>query len=383
MTCASKCVEVGASGFLDDEAMEVELSSEEWEEGSGESDEWVGEEEEGFVIDEAEDEEVYKARKRRRAILRSDSESEAEEVGKKRSCVDETRTTRKRPLISDDDESDIDEKALMEEEDEADESNSDSEDEIDESEGLGSDGDEGEREVTRPHHENQLRWKENLVTKAAESYKNRSSSSTNLRKLIYSDTPLLGERTEESSDEEKNTQEIGGLFQLTKKKALSILHEEDTSIVRTPLTSESRDWTALPIISAAKHLFVTGDWGENSAKTLLDEDDALYGDFEDLETGEKEGSEREEEKEEDKEKKRLEKKKKLKKAFDVGYDEDENGGGTYLDDLKREVSEQEQRNRAELEGMDEQTRLQLEGVRPGYYVRMELKGMKFGMWSLV
>ena len=43
-----------------------------------------------------------------------------------------------------------------------------------------------------------------------------------------------------------------------------------------------------------------------------------------------------------------------------------------MEDLKREASEQEQRNRAEFEGMDDRVRLQYEGVRPGYYVRVEL-----------
>ena len=68
---------------------------------------------------------------------------------------------------------------------------------------------------------------------------------------------------------------------------------------------------------------------------MLAEDDALYGDFEDMEMGEtyqragKEGVEGEGKGEEEEEegKKRLEKKKRLKTAFDVGYDEGGRGGG--------------------------------------------------------
>lgn len=290
---ASESADVSASGFLDDEAMEVELSSEEWEEGSGESEvEEESEEEEGggsgFIVDEAMDEEVYQARKRCRARILSDDDDD-DQLGKEA-----------RIEISDDDEE--------------------------------------EEEV------------------------------------VLSDD---GADTDEDKETSNKPQQIGGLFQLAKKQALTVFHREDSSLVRVQDPSPSpllRDWTNDIVVSAAKCLFVTGSWGEDSAQALLDEDDALYGDFEDME---KEGGETQEEGEEvDSEKQRLERKKKLKADFDVGYDEKEGegGGSSYLEDLKKEVSEQERRNRAEFEGMDEHTRLQFEGVRPGYYVRLELRG---------
>ena len=166
----------------------------------------------------------------------------------------------------------------------------------------------------------------------------------------------------------------GGLFQLSKKKKLSAYHAEDTSLL-LPTFSGDKDWASLS--SVVKKLFVTGDWGSESAQARLDEDDALFGDFEDLETGEQSetkppGEEAGDEETDEAEKTRLENKKRLKEAFDAGYDEEEGGG--YLEDLKREVTEQEQRNRAEFEGMDDKTRQQLEGIRPGHYVRIVLKG---------
>lgn len=171
---------------------------------------------------------------------------------------------------------------------------------------------------------------------------------------------------------------IGGLFQLAKKQQLSSYHMEDSSLLLAS-AAISRDWSAQPS-ATVKSLFVTGNWGAESAQAQLDEDDALYGDFEDLETGGKgEGQEGDEGKavgggQEEDEKSRMEKKKKLKEAFNAGYDDDEEEGGGYLEDLKRAVSEQEQRNKAEFEGMDDRARLQLEGIRPGHYVRIELKG---------
>ena len=59
--------------------------------------------------------------------------------------------------------------------------------------------------------------------------------------------------------------------------------------------------------------------------------------------------------------------------FDAAYDEEEEGG-SYFEDLKKEVSEQAEMNRAEFEGMREEVRVQYEGVQPGCYVRMEVKG---------
>ena len=61
--------------------------------------------------------------------------------------------------------------------------------------------------------------------------------------------------------------------------------------------------------------------------------------------------------------------------FDTAYDEEE-GGGSYYDDLKREVSEQAETNRKEFQCLREEVRVQCEGVEPGCYVKMEVKGEK-------
>ena len=360
---ASESGDVGTSGFLDDEAMEVELSSEEWVEGSGESDGSNGVEG-GFIVDEAVEEEVYQARKRsrRRARILSDSDcntvSETEVSVSKKSRLDREGL---HSFVEDSNSSDDGSSRMGGEEGDSVVNDTGEELKGEGASGFGADS--------------KLRWKEGLAVKATKSFNSRSTSAANLQRLIYSASAPLPRDAAESSDDER---QIGGLFQLAKKKAVTIFHSDDTSLVKQRANPSSHDATAPGFVSAAKALFVTGDWGAEGAQALLDEDDALYGDFEDIENGGEESEKAEGgpgEEEEVKEKKRLEKKKKLKAAFDVGYDEDEGGGGaSYLDDLKREVSEQEQRNRAEFEGMDERTRLQYEGVRPGYYVRVELKG---------
>ena len=279
------------------------------------------------MVEEAMDEEVYQAKKRRRRVIieESDTEEEAKE-----------------------------EEEEVKKEDDVGEDNEEDGEEVSSSDDMGvvkSNGD-------AMSHQFSAKWKEGLVVKAIQSYKHRSSSSTSLRRLIYSGTPLPGggaNDEEESSKDDDRSQEFGELFQLTKKKASTIFQQEESSLVRSN-QALGRDWCGEPVVLAAKSLFVTGNWGEESAQTLLDEDDDLYGDFEDLETenvstelraeevGKEEGDVRA--------KKRLEKKRKLKEAFDAGYDEEEgeggkDGGGAYLDDLKREVTAQEEMNREE------------------------------------
>ena len=216
--------------------------------------------------------------------------------------------------------------------------------------------------------EGTVRWKEGLVERAAEAFGRRRSSSAQLHSLIYSGTPLgSGRRDVLRERKEELEEELAGLFKVSQRSAASVYHVEDSSLVRRGVTTS--DWTDAETISAVKCLFVTGGWGAEDARTLLEEDE-VYGDFEDLETGERnEGGGEEKE-----EGVRLKQKMKLKAAFDEEYDAEEGGGG-YLEDLKSKALEQAEVNRAEFQDLDTQTRVQYEGVVPGNYVRMELKGL--------
>lgn len=133
-------------------------------------------------------------------------------------------------------------------------------------------------------------------------------------------------------------------------------------------------------------MFVTGKWSRDEDATALLEDDneELYGDFEDLETGEKvEGQDFDSDNDSVLEKPNkpltedelIEKKKKLKEQFDETYDDKEGGPSTYYDELKEEASKQAQLNKSQFEGMDDEIRVQLEGYRAGMYVRVELDAM--------
>ena len=153
----------------------------------------------------------------------------------------------------------------------------------------------------------------------------------------------------------------------------------------------------------------------------------IYGDFEDLETGEvinsktknddsnnEEEEENEDEDEDDKKvsqsegnlettEKRKAKKKKLKEMFNADYDEEKGktfflcyfillcyfvmairfnsnlqccvkflGPNTYYDDLKNTMTDQAELNRKEFENLDDDVRVQYEGFRAGLYVRIEV-----------
>ena len=381
---------VGAAGFFDDEAMEASLSSEEgemeWESSAGSEE---GDGGEGFILDEAEDENVHDMHKRKREerkraviVYSSEEEEEAEEEEEEEEEEDISEATTP-PAVVDSTESDQDigvgkmkkRPKLLQSSDE-DGSDGSLEDESSDasssSEIAGRDAstrDAGSR-LSTEENVGVLKWKEGLSEKAKESYDHRKSSSADLRKMIYpdADTPPSSERRDGSELKEV----VGGLFSVARKQERSILHQEDSSVIARTV---SRDWTDPEVCAEVKSLFVTGNWGEESARTLLKQDDEMYGDFEDLETGERhvtfeepglEGKEDEQS--------RLKKKKSLKTSFDSEYDDGEGGSGGYLEDLKKEVSEQEERNRAEFEGMDDQTRVMYEGVRPGCYVRMEIKG---------
>jgi len=243
-------------------------------------------------------------------------------------------------------------------------------------------------------------WKAGLAQKAAEAYYKRQSSTTSLRKLVYGvgtneGLGIKGEGEGGDSDQE----EVGGMFKVMAKNELrkteqaSAMDQLDSTRFQHP---NLQNWDEDEVKDCIKDCFVTGKWKESEdAEELLklddDDDDDVFGDFEDLETGQvhkaqdngQEGEEEEEEEdkprviEDEKElkKRKLEKKRKLKAQFDAEYDEQEGGGKTHYDELKKEVDAQTMVNRSEFENLDDAVRIQYEGFRPGMYVRMEIKNV--------
>uniref|UniRef100_A0A8C5R1C7 BMS1 ribosome biosis factor n=1 Tax=Leptobrachium leishanense TaxID=445787 RepID=A0A8C5R1C7_9ANUR len=231
-----------------------------------------------------------------------------------------------------------------------------------------------------------LKWKEDLKKRAAEAFV-RQQSAPNLRKLVY------GTVAEEEEDKEDGKEELGGLFHVSRpnKESKRAANALDCSKF---IIDNTQDWDVKEVMNSIRDCFVTGKWeADKDAEKLLQEDEEVFGDFEDLETGEvhkgKPESDRETEEEdgeddaktgdepvaENMEKnKRLEKKRKLKERFDMQYD-DGDADATYFDDLKGEMQKQAELNRAEFEDQDDEIRVQYEGFRPGMYLRIEIESI--------
>ncbi|EDM02077.1 BMS1-like, ribosome assembly protein (yeast) [Rattus norvegicus] len=231
-----------------------------------------------------------------------------------------------------------------------------------------------------------LKWKEDLSRKAAEAFLRQQQAAPNLRKLIY------GTVTEDNEDEDGDaSEELGGLFRVSQPDK-GCKHKADSLDCSRFHVEAPHDWDLEEVMNSIRDCFVTGKWEDDKdAAKLLAEDEELYGDFEDLETGDvhkgkpgldtqSEDIEEEEEvkeetgpaEEESAREKHLNKKRKLKELFDAEYDE---GESTYFDDLKGEMQRQAQLNQAEFEDQDDETRVQYEGFRPGMYVRIEIENI--------
>lgn len=166
-----------------------------------------------------------------------------------------------------------------------------------------------------------------------------------------------------------------------------------------------------------RNCFVTGKWKESQdAEELLklddlsDNDSEVFGDFEDLETGQvheaqgiaEEGEESDDEADAKKtpevapQKRKLTrtdeanlsreelmaKKMKLKARFDADYDNPDKekdgritGDNQFYDEWMQETQKQSQLNKKEFSTMDESLRVQVEGYRAGMYVRMMFRGL--------
>ncbi|XP_034049597.1 ribosome biogenesis protein BMS1 homolog isoform X1 [Thalassophryne amazonica] len=231
-----------------------------------------------------------------------------------------------------------------------------------------------------------LRWKENLQQKASEAYLRQQQAAPNLRKQIYGSAAK-----EDDSESEGDEEELGGLFRVSRPQNSKKVQANALDCSRFKPDS-CHNWDQEEVLDSIRDCFVTGKWEEDQdAAALLKEDDELYGDFEDLETGEVHSGKSEQQdpaeehsdeddaekevkvdEEEAQKNKRLEKKRRLKERFNAEYDD---GDATYFDDLKEEMQKQAKLNRAEFEDVDDETRVQYEGFRPGMYIRVKLSSV--------
>ncbi|XP_034481743.1 ribosome biogenesis protein BMS1 homolog [Drosophila innubila] len=282
----------------------------------------------------------------------------------------------------------------------------------------GEDEEEEQEEEARILASN-MSWKTNLAQKARDAFLQRHSESRNLMRLVYGDYNQSERTQQEGKDQEQaddSDEELGGLFRVAAKKQTDLqkdkdIRDKDERCFFEYQGDTSRDWLLDANKALIKNCFVTGKWkASEDAENLLklddmsDADSEVYGDFEDLETGEQHsGKPKEEQQEEetvasDTNKRKMTrveeenltktelmaKKLKLKAKFDAEYDNhgekgaEEDGGRitgdhSFYEDLKAEAQKQSELNKSEFAHLDNELRIQIEGYRAGLYVRLGFK----------
>ena len=247
--------------------------------------------------------------------------------------------------------------------------------------------------------ESGAQWKERMGKNIATIFSTRASDIVNLvygnaskHWEIDSDAKAgAGDRGSEDEDDLDFFKPVGA------QGRASITYESD-DCSKSKISLEGDTWTDADEFEAIRNRFVTGDWEAGNERSGLrpanesDSDSELYGDFEDLETGEKYGEDGNQSKDDSDE---LAIKKAAKKAtFDENYDatgskgkggssdqapleENAEDPTSYFDMIKQDMNEKYARARAELDAMDPQMRVSMEGYRPGTYVRLRFSGMPY------
>ncbi|KAL3506624.1 hypothetical protein ACH5RR_032006 [Cinchona calisaya] len=248
---------------------------------------------------------------------------------------------------------------------------------------------------------NASRWKESLVGRTA------SRQNTNLMQLVYGKSATMATASVHGSVDEESDDDDDDEFFKPKGEENKKSREgfdvgdadvEDCSKFTIP---SGKNWKDEEMIENIRDRFVTGDWskaarrGQVSEAIDEDEDGAVFGEFEDLETGQRYESgqgvdvvKRDLSKKDENlanEERRL-KKLALRAKFDAEYPLNDdtisskfkrgqaNGSG-FFDKMKAGIELQKQLNIAELNELDEDTRVEIEGYRTGTYLRLEIHGV--------
>ena len=249
--------------------------------------------------------------------------------------------------------------------------------------------------------------------------------SVNLNKLVYGDKNAADDEVEYGGSDSDSDDDM---FQPIKPKKEDRANNEDDRCKFVPDSDdEVDDWDDEETRENIRNRFVTGDWGKSLGKegkpdvTPGEEgadgeaegsDDEVYGDFEDLETGEKFGpgadaAAAEDESDDEDEmslpgeeemsiEERRKKKEQMKRAFDNDYDgkgggkpgKGEGEEGEEIDEseymkraydnhegLKQTAETQQELNKTEFGDMDDAEREKFEGCKTGTYVRIEIDGI--------
>jgi len=281
--------------------------------------------------------------------------------------------------------------------------------------------------------EKTVSWKTGLASRAAASFRERQAAIMNLQELVYGTDATMVTEDEVDEDEGASDDDDDEFFKVKKPRSAgmtsaSISGESGTKMSAIEL-SEDDSSRMLPggavsafnidawleegedcLIESIRDRFVTGKWDKKDGGEGGDEE---FGEFEDLETGEKFGladdsdsdndgdddDDDDNESDDDEnnkvasmtdEEKRAyfaEQRMKKKNTFDKDYDTEKKQGqgsgidaqqkeeGDYLEALKREKEARLSRNQAEFGQEGERSRVRHEGYRQGLYCRIKVDGL--------
>ncbi len=296
------------------------------------------------------------------------------------------------------------------------------------------DSDNGDK--TNNNLSSSVRWKDNMKQKAITSYDKRDNSSNDIMTQIYGKNWARGSNIEDDGMDynESDDEDDGELFSLKSinKSKKNVAYEETNCIdsnrasmnsshvesVSTLLTKylnlKANNENTKVMFTEIKSKFVTGGYSHNKSKNADeehdpnmndDDDEEVYDDFEDLETGEKIGSTNIDLSDEsdddtidsdkiemnndkiDEQLRQLNASKKAsnKSKFDEDYDDtqmtekitnsEELDEEKFIEKAKKRSELQRQKNKEEFGDDGDNVRLQYEGFRQGLYVRVLLKNV--------
>lgn len=361
----------------------------------------------------------------------SDDDSSAEDRNKRsradiEKLVEPFRRDTSLKLMDESDEEDSSEGS----EEDSDEGDSDSNEDCDDSDNE----DDDEKDNTTGPGSASAAWKKNLAQRAAEAYMGRETAYVNLQELVYgkAKSNIVSDEEDDKDDnvpkDDDDSDSDEEFFKVKKSSnrtleersrgmnqssAPLLLGEDDSSRI---IVGGSNDFDVSMwleegddcLIESIRDKFVTGNWDKSDnadgSGGFNDDNEEAFGDFEDLETGEKFGpngevlsddsdndddddSENEEMTDAQMREINLKKKASKKANFDEEYDDEKKGAinstnpgdeaaeNEYLDSLKREKEARLKRNKEEFGEEGETARLRLEGFRQGLYCRIRIDGV--------
>ncbi|PPD95344.1 hypothetical protein GOBAR_DD07618 [Gossypium barbadense] len=245
------------------------------------------------------------------------------------------------------------------------------------------------------------KWRASLVERASKK------QNINLMQLVYgksasTSNTSANEVKDDSENEESDEDEF---FKPKGQRAKNSIEGLDGGNINTEDCSKStkfselKNWKEEEVYESIRDRFVTGDWSKGALRNQMleakTEEDDMDGDFEDLETGEKHESHQKDDssnggiqKEDDD---AIEERSHLYSYFlpawihlfpvyiGWGFECGLSSKSFSFFQLKEEIELQKQINIAELEDLDETTRLEIEGFRTGMYLRLEVHDVPFEM----